>query len=65
MQWSGFSLQWLLSVVEHGHWGTQALAAAAHGFSSCGSQALVYTGSVVAVYGLSCSEVCEIFLDEG
>ena len=40
-------------VAEHGLSGKQASVVAAHGLSSCGSQAIEYTGSVVVVHGLS------------
>ena len=52
-------------VAEHGLLGKQASAVAAHGLSSCGSRVVEYTGSVVAVHGLSCSAACGIFPHQG
>ena len=34
-------------------------------FFHCRAQTLGYMGSVVVAFGLSCSMVCEIFLDQG
>ena len=44
-------------VEEHGLWSTQASVVVVPGLQS--------TGSVVVAHGLSCSEVCGIFLDQG
>ena len=56
---AGFSLRWHLLL-----WSTGSRCT---GFSSCGmqSQQLWHAGSVVVARGLSCSEACGIFLDQG
>ena len=60
---AGFSLQWLLLL--------RSIGSRCTGFSSCGSWAqqlwlgLQSAGSVVVVYGLSCSAACGIFPDQG
>ena len=68
---AGFSLQRLLLL--------QSMGCRCAGFSSCSTQArylwptssivvahrLQSTGSVVVVYGLSCSAACGFFLDQG
>ena len=49
----GYFLVTVSLVAEHGLSGKQASVVAAHGLSSCGSQAIENTGSVVVVHGLS------------
>ena len=51
-------------VMEHGPQGPQASVVAEGGLSGCGPR-LWSTGSMVVVHGLSSSEACGFFLDQG
>ena len=62
-------VQWLLVAVaslvaEHRLQGMQASGIAARGLGSC-SPGLKSAGSVALAHGLSCSEACGIFPDQG
>ena len=52
-------------VAEHGLSGRQVSVVAACGLSSCSSQAVEHTGSIVVVHRLSCPMECGVFPDQG